>query len=65
MDGQASRRRAMGFSGQEMLAIGSFQQNQRISICHREVSIKEALIKCRKSACLEKLPSERGDIQGA
>jgi hypothetical protein len=27
--------------------------------------IKEALIKCRKSACLEKLPSEVGDIQGA
>jgi hypothetical protein len=26
---------------------------------------KEALIKCRKSACLEKLPSDVGDIQGA
>ena len=25
---------------------------------------KEALIKSRKSACLEKLPSEVGDIQG-
>jgi hypothetical protein len=26
---------------------------------------KESLIKCRKSACLEKLPSEVGDIQGS
>ena len=39
MDGQASRRRVMGLSGREMLAIGSFQQNQSIAICHREVSI--------------------------
>jgi hypothetical protein len=28
------------------------------------ILVREALIKCRKSACLEKLPSEVGDIQG-
>lgn len=39
MDGQASRRRVMGFSGREMLAIGFSHQNQSISIRHREVSI--------------------------